>query len=103
MSSIPLADIAEIVLAARVQRAPAVRFVDGGPAVHILTLRGLQPDELYDFTLDEGHRRWRLEAVSDAHGVNAQGRTLGRRLSARLNVLHGTAAEHFAPRPPDLP
>jgi hypothetical protein len=31
------------------------------------------------------------------------GRTLGRRLSARLNILHGTAVEHFGQRPPALP
>ncbi|MER6077029.1 hypothetical protein [Streptomyces sp. NPDC001833] len=101
--SIPLSDIAAIVTAARLQGPPTVRADLDGRPVRLLTLRGTSPGELYDFTLDEGHRRWRLESVSHESGIDMHGRTLGRRLSARLDVLHGTAAEHFAPRPPALP
>ncbi len=63
----------------------------------------MHPGELYDFTLGDGHRRWCLESVSHASGIDMHGRTLGKRLSARLNVLHGTAAEHFGHRSPALP
>jgi hypothetical protein len=101
--SIPLSDIAAIVAAARVQGTPTVRTDPDGRPVRALTLRGLHPGELYDFTLDDGHRRWRLESVSHESGIDMHGRTLGKRLSARLNVLHGTAAEHFGRRPTALP
>ncbi|MGW2886384.1 hypothetical protein ACWDDN_13705 [Streptomyces griseoruber] len=102
---IPLSDIAAIVAAARLQGPPTVRTGLDRRPVRVLTLRGPRPDELYDFTLDDGHRRWRLDSVSHASGIDMHGRTLGRRLSARLNVLHGTAAEHFGqrPRPSALP
>lgn len=101
--NIPLSDIAAIVAAAHVQGQPTVRTdSDGGP-VRVLTLRGLRPGELYDFTLDHGHRRWRLDSVSHEDGVDMHARTLGKRLSARLNVLHGAAIEHFGQRPPNLP
>ncbi|MER6010139.1 hypothetical protein [Streptomyces bluensis] len=103
MSSIPLSDIAAIVTAARVQGPPTLRADPDGRPVRVLTLRGPRPGELYDFTLDDGHRRWRLESVSHESGIDMHGRTLGKRLSARLNVLRGTAAEHFGQRPPALP
>ncbi|MFI5688631.1 hypothetical protein [Streptomyces sp. NPDC051636] len=103
MSGLPLSDIAAIVLAARVQGPPALRTDPDGRSVRVLTLRGSRPAELYDFTLDDGHRRWRLESVSHESGIDMHGRTLGKRLSARLNVLHGTAAEHFDQRPPANP
>ncbi|CAM5469816.1 hypothetical protein [Streptomyces aurantiogriseus] len=101
--NISLSDIAAIVAAAHLQGPPTVRADLDGKPVRVLTLRGSRPGELYDFTLDDGHRRWRLESVSHESGVDTHGRTLGRRLSARLNVLHGTAAEHFGQRPLALP
>ncbi|WP_328769454.1 hypothetical protein [Streptomyces sp. NBC_00286] len=101
-SNIPLADIVAIVIAARVQGPPALRTAPDGRPVRVLTLRGIRPGELYEFTLDDGHRRWCLESVTDESGVAMHGRTLGRRLSARLNVLHGTASVHFTP-PPTFP
>ncbi|MFG2956340.1 hypothetical protein ACGF5O_21785 [Streptomyces sp. NPDC048291] len=101
--SIPLSDIAAIVAAARLLGPPTVRADPDGRPVRALTLRGLRPGELYDFTLDDGHRRWHLESVSHESGIDMHGRTLGKRLSARLDVLHGTAAEHFDQRPPTLP
>ncbi|MFE0642787.1 MULTISPECIES: hypothetical protein [unclassified Streptomyces] len=100
MSSIPLSDIVAIVVAARVQGPPALRASCDGRRVRVLTLRGPRPGELYDFTLGDGHRRWCLESVSHDSGVDVHDRTLGRRLSARLDVLHGIAAEHFAERRP---
>ncbi|AWK09616.1 hypothetical protein DDQ41_12550 [Streptomyces spongiicola] len=103
MSSIPLSDIAAIVVAARVQGPPTLRTAPGGRPVRVLTLRGTRPGELYDFTLDDGHRRWCLESVSHASGFDMHGRTLGKRLSARLNALHGTAAEHFGQPSPAIP
>ncbi|MGW7542120.1 hypothetical protein ACWGKQ_13505 [Streptomyces sp. NPDC054770] len=101
--SIPLSDIAAIVTAARLQGPPTVRADPDGRPVRALTLRGLRPGELYDFTLDDGHRRWHLESVTHESGIDMHGRTLGKRLSARLDVLHGTAAEHFDQRPPAHP
>lgn len=101
--NIPLSDIAAIVAAARVQGPPTVRTDLDGRPMRVLTLRGPRPGELYDFALDDGHRRWRLESVSHESGIDMHGRTLGKRLSARLNVLHGTAAEHFGQWPPVLP
>ncbi|MGR3937079.1 hypothetical protein [Streptomyces sp. BRA346] len=103
MSSLPLSDIAAIVAAARVQGPPTLRSDVDGRSVRLLTLRGSRPGELYDFTLDDGHRRWRLESVSNESGIDMNGRTLGKRLSARLSVLHGTAAEHFGQRLTHLP
>jgi hypothetical protein len=103
LSSIPLSDIAAIVFAARVQGPPTVRTDPDGSPVRVLTLRGQSPGELYDFTLDAGHRRWRLESVSHGSGIDMHDRTLGRRLSARLDVLHGTASEHFGRQRPPLP
>jgi hypothetical protein len=101
--TIPLSDIVSIVAAARIQGPPTLRTELDGKPVRVLTLRGDRPGELYDFALDEGHRRWRLESVSHDSGIEMDGRTLGRRLSARLDVLHGTAAEHFGRRPPTCP
>ncbi|MEV0735413.1 hypothetical protein AB0I51_05485 [Streptomyces sp. NPDC050549] len=101
--SISLPDIVAIVLAARVQGEPTLRIDPDGRPVRVLTLRGSRPGALYDFTLDDGHRRWCLESVTDDSGIEMHGRTLGKRLSARLSVLHGTAAEHFGQRPPDIP
>lgn len=101
--NIPLSDIAAIVAAAHLQGPPTVGADLDGRPVRLLTLRGPRPGELYDFTLDDGHRRWRLESVSHESGIDMHGRTLGKRLSARLNVLHGTATEHFDQRPPALP
>lgn len=103
MSSIPLSDIAAIVAAARVQGPPTLRTDPDGRPVCVLTLRGSRPGELYDFALDDGHRRWRLESVSHESGIDMHDRTLGRRLSARLNALRGAAAEHFGQHPPTLP
>ncbi|MFI1563833.1 hypothetical protein ACH4ZX_12370 [Streptomyces sp. NPDC020490] len=103
MTSIPLSDIAEIVAAARVQGPPALRTDPDGRPVRVLTLRGARHGELFDFTLDDGHRRWRLESVSHESGIDMHSRTLGKRLSARLDALHGIAAEHFGQRLPSLP
>ncbi|MGC9539957.1 hypothetical protein [Streptomyces sp. UG1] len=102
-SSIPLPDITAIVIAARVQGPPTVRADLDGRPVRAMTLRGLRPGELYDFTLDHGHRRWRLESATNDRGIDMHGRTLGRRLSARLHALYGTAVEHFDQEPPSLP
>ncbi|MFE6481494.1 hypothetical protein ACFVGN_00915 [Streptomyces sp. NPDC057757] len=91
--------IAVIVVAAHVLDAPIKRQETGGHTVRVLSLRGERFGQVCDFTLDNGHRRWRLETVTDNHGVDMVGRTLGRRLSARLDVLHAQAAEHFTQRP----
>ena len=101
--NVPLSEIAAIVAAARIQGTPAVQTDLDGRPVRILTLRGRRPGELYDFTLDDGHRRWRLECVSHENGVDMHLRTLGKRLSARLDVLHGIASEHFGRHRPALP
>ncbi|MFF3056384.1 hypothetical protein [Streptomyces sp. NPDC057909] len=92
------AHIAAIVVAARVLGAPTRRREIGDRSVRVLSLRGQQIGQVCDFTLDDGHRRWRLESVTDNHGVDMVGRTLGKRLSARLDVLHAQAAEHFDAR-----
>lgn len=94
-----IAHIAAIVVAARVLGAPTKRRETGGHTVRVLSLHGQQSGQVCDFTLDDGHRRWRLESVTDNHGVDMVGRTLGKRLSARLNALHAQATEHFTPRP----
>ena len=91
--------IAAIVVAAHVLGAPAKRQETGGRTVRVLSLRGEQFGQVCDFTLDDGHRRWRLETVTDNHGIDTVGRTLGKRLSARLDALHAQAAAHFAQRP----
>ncbi|MGI5401967.1 hypothetical protein ACQEVG_21485 [Streptomyces sp. CA-135486] len=91
--------IAAIVVAARVLCAPTERHESGGHAVRVLSLHGQQSGQICDFTLDDGHRRWRLESVTDNHGVDMVGRTLGKRLSARLDALHAQTAEHFTLRP----
>ncbi|MDX3749643.1 hypothetical protein [Streptomyces sp. AK08-02] len=90
--------IAAIVVAAHVLGAPIKRQETGGRTVRVLSLRGQRFGQVCDFTLDDGHRRWRLETVTDNHGVDMVGRTLGKRLSARLDVLHAQATEHFTQR-----
>lgn len=99
MSSIPLARIAAIVVAARVQGTPARQPAPDGTPVRALTLHGSHPGEFYDFTLHDGHRRWQLAAVVHDHGTEHVARTLGRRLSSRLSALHGAAAEPATPTP----
>ncbi|MFE7565392.1 hypothetical protein ACFU76_00265 [Streptomyces sp. NPDC057539] len=89
--------IAAIVVAAHVLGAPAERQEAGGRTVRVLSLRGQQFGQICDFTLDDGHRRWRLESINN-HGIDRVGRTLGKRLSARLDVLHAQATEHFTQR-----
>ncbi|MBC9717790.1 hypothetical protein H9Y04_35195 [Streptomyces sp. TRM66268-LWL] len=87
-----ITDIAAIVLAARVVGAPTERRVSG-TTVHQLRLRGQRRGQTVDFSLRDGHRLWRVEAVTDDHGTNLQPRTLGRRLSARLTELHTQATD----------
>lgn len=98
MTPITNSEIAAIVAAARVQGPPTQRPDPAGP-VRVLTLYGLRPGQLYDFSLTGDHRRWCLESVSNDHGVELDGRTLGRRLSARLTALHADAVRHFTDRP----
>ncbi|KPI15641.1 hypothetical protein OK074_2086 [Actinobacteria bacterium OK074] len=102
-STVSLPEITAIVIAARLQGPPEHRNDPDGRALRVLTLRGSHPGELYEFTLADGHRRWVLEAVTRENGIDMQVRTLGRRLSARLNVLHGIAVECFAQSPPPEP
>ncbi|WP_372407370.1 hypothetical protein [Streptomyces luteireticuli] len=53
-----------------------------------LVLRGLDHDDEWTFALAQGHRFWRLEHISTRHGIASVPRTLGKRLSARLNNLY---------------
>jgi len=94
-----ITQIAAIVVAAHVFGAPTERQEAGGVTVRVLSLRGQRFGQVCDFTLDDGHRRWRLESVTDNHGIDMVGRTLGKRLSARLDALHAQAASHFPQRP----
>lgn len=93
-------DIARIVLAARIKGAPTRRNApdSSGRLMRVLHLAG-HSDDLWAFTLTDGHRDWCLETVTDQHGVEPVCQRLGRRLSARLSTLHGQAVEHFALRP----
>ncbi|MFB6640252.1 hypothetical protein ACFCYF_23685 [Streptomyces chartreusis] len=100
MTPIPNSEIAAIVTAARLKGPPTRRLDSTGTVVvRVLTLYGPRPGQLYDFSLTGSHRRWCLESVSDDHGVELDGRTLGRRLSARLDILHAQATAHFTDRP----
>ncbi|MET9964808.1 hypothetical protein ABZZ80_02470 [Streptomyces sp. NPDC006356] len=92
------AELAAIVIAARVRTAPMTR-TEGGATVTVLSLWGRERDQIVDFALQRGHRRWRLDSISDAHGTEMASRTLGRRLSARLTALHIQALAHFTDRP----
>ncbi|WP_405999384.1 hypothetical protein [Streptomyces sp. NBC_00829] len=94
-----ITQIAAVVVAAHVLGAPTERRETGGVTVRVLSLRGQRFGQVCDFILDDGHRRWRLETVTDNHGVNTVGRTLGKRLSSRLDALHAQAVEHFTQRP----
>lgn len=93
-----ISEIAAIVLAARVLGAPTEKQVDGS-SVRRLSLRGQRRGQSVDFTLHQGHRLWRLDSVTDDHGTDLKLRTLGNRLSARLDDLYAQAATHLADRP----